>query len=426
MKIAYLTAALIFTANGAALGHESNYKAMSFTGGGNAAYFVYDANMPPAYYSSQTQYPAVAVSYSLGLGGGRINYIPHRFTGGHVNWLISDWTYPFELDIGKPVRSPWEARAFYFQFSEWNGTHFVGSSKKSTKIISPSTTLGEAVDGEQIQEIDFGGVTVPEPQIGSFTAAEIFSNPDTFKHPKLEYGNTRIVAEFTPHISIGGISMPVDLQDAALLFGVDHFNWKQSVVDPGLPLGWKVERVSRESGNYLGPQTQPRLDPIESSVELYKLTNGTGITHTLRYYDRDTDIEVIPDNLPYYYDDSDVPRVGIALTFADKPSYPHDFNPHGAYRQFETELVGVMEDGTESNVRTGIKFRWKSNTVTDPLSGRIFVDGDSSPGPIVGVVGGGIFDVEVLRSVPEPTTTAMITTLTLVWLGVRRRRCQPD
>ncbi|MBX7074107.1 MAG: hypothetical protein K1X71_13260 [Pirellulales bacterium] len=260
---------------------------------------------------------------------------------------------------------------------------------------------------------------IEHPTILPFSAEDVFKNPRSFgfgadsRTPKIV--GAAIYAEFMPHVHVAGHNVPMRLADVAALFGVDHFNWRQTIVDPPLPLGWKVEvehfDLSRD------PASQPRIDPIvrpEFSADRYVVTNSQGRTEPIDFPEG-----FAPDDLPFYYNDDDVVRQGNVLGFVDAPGYGADFNVDRLYREFTTELVGVTADGEIRE--TGVKFMWKSNVVYGPLDGQVVLyDGVFDPSNLPPVVGGEIFDVQVF--VPEPASLLLFAVGSCVVLYRASRR----
>jgi len=260
-------------------------------------------------------------------------------------------------------------------------------------------------------------VHIANPNPSTFTAQDVFRNPRSFgfgadlREPKIVGG--AIYAEFMPHVKIGGYDVPMRLADIASLFGVSHFNWRQTILDPPLPLGWKVE-INHDG--QVSPAPQPRIDPIPSSFDRYLVTNALGNTGHVGY-------DFVPDDAPFYYNESTVVKAGNVLGFIDAPGYEASFNTNLAYREFRTELVGVTDDGEAKE--TGIWFSWKSNVVYGDFAGNVQLIGYDSvlnPSKLPPVVGGEIFDVQV--HVPEPSTVAMATIVAFALAAVALRRRQ--
>ena len=170
-----------------------------------------------------------------------------------------------------------------------------------------------------------------------------------------------------------------------------------------------------------------RPDPIVNATQRYVYHNANpNILPELRDVLIATPVQ--PDEFPYYYNEGSDSAWGIkntevatpsALKFDDTPRLPITFDstqippvePPG-YTTFRTELVGVLDDGTESPNPTGLGFTWRSNSryLIDP---NLVIAGGAqylgylfgSPDGLPPVTYGGVSDIELF--VPEPSTVAI-------------------
>lgn len=385
------------------------------------------------YYGTNVGTPNVAGGYFL---------VDPRATAAYVGNSVYGPTYRWSLTGGSAIddsltdsTNPFYVPGSYVEaygnggggFLRYGGNPFINIYTNP----GPGVFVGQQLGSYLVRGFapDIGGagglsggtpgprfVHLANPDPTTFQAEEIFRNPRSFgfgadlREPKIVGG--AIYAEFMPHVNINGYDVPMRLNDVAKLFDVDHFNWRQTIVDPPLPLGWKVEIGF--GGQAIRPADQPRIDPIDSSSLQYLVTNGTGKTGHVGY-------DFVPDDAPFYYNESTVVKAGNVLGFIDAPGYEASFNTNLAYREFKTELVGVTADGEARE--TGIWFSWKSNVVYGDFTGNVQLigyDSVSDPSKLPPVIGGEIFDVQV--HVPEPSTIAMTTIAALALTAIAWRR----
>lgn len=190
---------------------------------------------------------------------------------------------------------------------------------------------------------------IDAPSISQFTAEDVFKNPRSFgfgadKREPLVSG-AAIYAEFTPHVHVGspapqGYEIPMKLDDVAALFGVDHFNWKQSVT---VPANWTVLYSNGISSNpVLRPAPDPIIEPIPNPDPpvFYTLVNEFGVHGAVSPYMSDVN--------PEYLDDTNLVALTkpFAIEFFDAPRTDKKFNKNRLFQEFRTELVGVIPNAS--------------------------------------------------------------------------------
>lgn len=274
--------------------------------------------------------------------------------------------------------------------------------------------LREAIAGMSIRPMnypqdigpinDYRTVYIPSPSISNFTAQDVFRNPMSFPVPVV-YNDVTIEAKFTPHINIAGhdVAMPID--DVALLFGVDHFNWIQTIT---LPTGWSVREHFFDGT--IGPVMTTYVDPVPNSLGRYVITAANGYSWSP---------ELPPggaDDAPFYGNEPlPIGPTGMGIGFHDGPTMPIAANPGLLSRHFHTELVGVMADGI-SYKSTGVYFDWDCN-----VSGEgEYSDTDQGGSLRFTYVGGSITNLQL--TVPEPSSVAMATIAAFALAAVAWRK----
>lgn len=284
-------------------------------------------------------------------------------------------------------------------------------------------TAGEYVASQTINRLG-GGLRnghIIDPTMSQFSADEIFRNPKSLQQPSVNGPN--IQAAFTPHINVLTYDMPMRIDDVAKLFGVDHFNWKNTVTEFS---GVIVEldddgNLKTETGR--SPESSTHFDPVQDPIARYVLYNSDSLVSSLQ----NPILLAAPpnvDSLPYYYNEGDynegdaanrewgykTKTTSLSLEFSDSPMLPILFDapytPPGPvpdyiplHTHFKTELMGVMEDGTEKP--TELAFFWKSDARYGwGITGGVEFLGYQSTefhgdAPVVDI--GGVFDVQVRR-----------------------------
>ena len=249
-------------------------------------------------------------------------------------------------------------------------------------------------------------VTVPS---GGATYTANFLNILKDSVTTFDVNNVKMYAIFSPQ---GNLT----LSEAAVICGVDHFNWVQHFTS--VPTHWTLTKTFffGNDGDVVTPPP-PLLDPINTSNPLYWYMARSSLlpagTLPLTFQ---TDVPL--DNEDFYWNEPDertsyeTPR---GLPFFDTPKFNEKYiRPSQDFVEFETELVGVYSDGSYKYWRNiGTNFRWKSNTRCDDQT-RI-VDGSASligyfklidPTNTPDVMSGGIFDMSV--DSPSPLVGAKL------------------
>ena len=236
-----------------------------------------------------------------------------------------------------------------------------------------------------------------------------------------------IRAEFAP---AGGA---MSLADAAVLHGIDHFNWVQTITFPDRwtlaevtapiaavvahPYGhtevWTpsqdaVTTQATVDGKVIDPLVQD--GPAGSAKFLAIQYNEGGAIDGEYIALQDTKLSQKypgfdpPDNKEYYQNeggDFDLDAhetTPLALLFYDRPDAGKGAYRDGEAAAFETTLVGVAADGSRRNLKAAnIHFQWRSNAeaVTDVALFRVIDTGGLPP-----VVSGGISAVEFTETPP--------------------------
>lgn len=219
-------------------------------------------------------------------------------------------------------------------------------------------------------------------------------------------GDSLVVAVSGPSISIG-ITPPnaLDIKNLARLYGVDHFNWQNRIVD--FPLEWQFTTVA---GN-LVPRASietPQLDPYPDGLLLFDNVVGPPIPiHKQPRFDHGE---------PTYYRNTP----GVTDAFSDQPAIPVDYfdSPFDAIT-FETELVGQLQDGTI--IPTGVVVEWRTNSATAEHTATAYLS-TVDDGTLPAVVFGGVHDVRII--VPEPASLELgiVAGFAVAVMASRRRR----
>jgi hypothetical protein len=198
------------------------------------------------------------------------------------------------------------------------------------------------------------------------------------------------------------------LAGAAAYYGLDNFNWKQSII--AVPTGWAFEKVDIDTNTVVGSLSLPISDPLQDSL-LSRIQASVGgmpvdTAHTAlgfrdlspAYWGQNSDLSKLPGGL-------NAPGVQTAsqLLFSDRPTFPSALMGSNDYFTFKTELVGVKngEIVTLDGV-AGISFVWSTNATTADSTVRLAVSGDEVVPP---VFSGGVFDAHI---VPEPSSLILM------------------
>jgi hypothetical protein len=256
--------------------------------------------------------------------------------------------------------------------------------------------------------------SVPNPKVQQFTAQDIFRTGKSALKPVLSNNDTKITINYKPYLEVdkdeNGESIDIQIAPSdvvRLMPGVHHLNWLQTIT---LPENWSA--VTRVHGEVVGQPQRTYFDPVPFVGGSYTIRDAAGVEHDVPYPD------TVPDGAKFYRRVDEALRYQTFHQFNDQPGailgkdepVPNEVPT----RIFETELVGVLED-LVTPVRTGLKVRWKSNSLLRDLSGKIVpISGgivilDSVLDPVeypTEWVSGGIFDVEVFQ-VPEPSALAL-------------------
>jgi hypothetical protein len=315
----------------------------------------------------------------------------------------------------------------------------------------PSGSLPPSVPASS----EFSNIRIPAPdftdlQRASIATTRALSVEDIFKDAITAVADgPYIAAGFAP---FGGA---MSLKDAALLLGVDHFNWLQTVSGPGnveiqvrdIPnIGQLGDPPYSTAPGTLVSSTRPTIDPVQlgsGNEALVFRVDGSELKD-LSYVPVETPPYV--DSLPYYLDEFNVASNGhvskyttdFDLLFEDRPRVP-DWVLSGTngvaapnyFLSFTTTVVGVDSDGEVVHFNVpGASFRWKSNTayLIDPEdttggAGRIVYLRTLSTDYAPDISSGGVFDVELI-GVPEPSFVTLVMIALFSALScVRQRQC---
>jgi hypothetical protein len=325
-----------------------------------------------------------------------------------------------------------------------------------------TTTLLAIID--PLDSVVMTDTTSDSIQLG-ITAADIFDNSDP-DHPSLSEAaqGSHIYAHFTP---VGGA---LNLQQAAAILGVNHFNWQQTFTGPGT---WQVlEEVGAETGPEQSPYTGQvdangnaiynlADDPDDTSPPafadgtLMDLQNAptpyydpivkvTGremyVIKVLRFTIQDTVRYItIPQNwdntLPTYLTEGANPEWasspsdsnsaggttadGLDFVFIDQPALPdyalsgqNGVARSGFYIKFQTSLVGVNGSQVMPLEDPATQFKWKSNSVftetnSNIVSGQAIVVTKPLPDFVPTISSGGVFDVQSDTTTSSDTSTTV-------------------
>ncbi len=326
------------------------------------------------------------------------------------------------------------------------------------------TSRQSGVDGGPI------GFDIARSLQGSFHVEVPVAPPaDT---PILKYGGTvtvvkimndkAIEADFQP--TYGGKN--ISLAAAAQHYGVDHFNWIQTVTStaptqvfdllPGDLIPTTINGRSALTLNIQPSPTNPsipvrpdgtpyvtheatsRIDPVVDPTKNAYVTHyvdSQGVTHW------SPGLIYSGDSKPYYWDEVQSPldpageyyvtnkQIGTVAYLTDQPIFPSVLAGH--VRRFETELVGVKANGQMVKIPgiTNSSFKWSSDvhrTVNGPDDGGVQIEASLPDPSLDAFLGGHVFDIQYL-GVPEPSTLALaaIGAIALVARRLRRGRNRP-
>lgn len=274
----------------------------------------------------------------------------------------------------------------------------------------------------------FSGFSLPNGSLGGnitsvkeITAEDVFKNPKSYEY-EITANGAIASASFTPKVEIGGVQIPVALDDLEELAGVHHFNWEQEVQ---LPSGLRIERDL--DGSLFTPLDrdeifQPFVDP--------DLFPGTELVVTPQGGEPGLVATPFPlDDLPYYFNEVSFPgevwdvegqTSTYSLEFIDSPRFPSSQWTLGQQVSFTTTLVGVQDDPEEPELNTDIFFTWNSDSLYNDDPSDLF-DNDwyfatppDSPG-LPAITSGGITNFQLHGVIPEPSTFSLVMGLAAVF-----------
>ena len=203
-----------------------------------------------SYYGANSAYSAPA-----GAVGGGYFLVDPESTAQYVGYILGSHTYRWNLttnaaidnsltDSTTPMYRPGEYAEGYAQggggflrYSPLGVAPFLNVYTNTGPPVSAGQSLYSFL-GRGFRDIA-GGDTgsrytyIASPTTTTFTAQDVFRNSRSFgfgadlREPKVVGG--AIYAEFMPHVNMGAYDVPVRLADVARLFGVDHFNWRQTI-----------------------------------------------------------------------------------------------------------------------------------------------------------------------------------------------------
>lgn len=382
------------------------------TGKTAGGYIIYDQNALPYYLNPNFSFGGISASYS--------------FVGGAATGDLGSGALPFSpggsLDLQGISNDP-EHGSVPNDFTIGSGYGALRTT--GDHIFDPAhTTLQSVVDRAVCYNFSsYPSINLNPPILATFSAQDIFHNPNSLKPPTFEFGGRQIKFKFTPHVNIGGTDVSVPITLAAALFGVDHFNWKQTVTRPSLPIGWGTEIDRNPFFGLREPAPNPYVDPIDRPAPAaYLLTNRFGVSGYAAYQSG-----VVPDDKPFYYADTgptgpfDVSFFtdSSSLEFSDSPTMPDMLNPDGLHTEYRTELVGVTSNGDERD--TGIGCSWEGNVTYILGNGQsvLYYDSVLDPSQLPPPASGGITNVQ-LFGVPEPSSIALAALAALAATALRR------
>lgn len=246
-------------------------------------------------------------------------------------------------------------------------------------------------------------------------------------HTKAEVLNGAVIAKPISPIEIEGSFVPgrnspdgpYTLSEAEVVFGVNHFNWRQNFHGPG---NWEIQAWQKvtawgsngrpANGKLIGSgyeATDPIIRGDESDTYYIRVDGFYGLGD-VRYFD----VPQPTDSFSYYLNESppawqseDAPggtRSATEFVFRDDPKVPdwaYSGRPND-YMTFSTVLVGVGPGPGFGLITLGdprLSFTWNSNTIINGdgqiVGGGLRYRGQTYPDPSfeVSPSGGGVFDV---------------------------------
>jgi hypothetical protein len=352
---------------------------------------------------------------------------------------IADSSLPKYVDGGIALLDKYTDDPFFpgvgFRFGNHTGGDIEGNFS-----VDAGTPLGSVVsEGAVLTQITensgafSGHAFMRNIPLRSFTAEDIFKNRAKDKdgkdvsHKIYRDGpdERTLKIEFQPHVKIGGVDIPIPLDEVAKLFGVDHFNWKQTVTPfAGVQVYKDPDGTEMTRGDRGNPIPHAHLDPIVNvpgdATTRYLLVNTDSVLNRPPEREYIVKYGFDPDRFDYYLQEGSGGIQGVnnskyttefALKFEDSPSLPVSFDTNDGNYESEpplthyfVELVGVLPDGTESPIKTGVHFSYKSNLRHDvppeclhvSCHGRLFIYESTEFSPdLPPIVAGNIFDLQV-------------------------------
>jgi hypothetical protein len=375
-------------------------------------------NLPTNTFTLSVQGPGVvivrgdAVGSTSAIGATIIPSLTQSIVhgGGSVTWNVGQGAQSRSWGIGSQITS--------FNYMPQSGSDF---NANSASIVFPSGLRSFTItDSTQAQAKAYstGQIATATAEVTSsgWTAAFVPGNTLEEARRAVLQGSVhaapatnnpaRIEASFTPG---GGLT----LQEAAILCGVDHFNWLQYVVDT--PFTFRKSAIGSDpnAGTILNPPILDSDTDPSSRISLH--SNYSNIT---RYVNVDPGAG---DTAVFYLSEDPKDQFYVlqpefytanTLKFRDNPRTVFgDFAP-GESLRFATSLVGVNADGSYvsySDLLTN--FIWSSDAeyIGDVLVGGgigtdvVYLSTIDETG-LPPVVSGGVFNVQI---VPEPIAGAL-------------------
>jgi hypothetical protein len=298
----------------------------------------------------------------------------------------------------------------------------------------PSTPIYKQLSASATFDVEI--VAAPSQEL---LAQEILKNSVS-----VQVDGGRIRAQFTPKFGLS-------LQEAAEQCGVVGFNWVQTVVPPASWTSWTadlqgglvpvigVDAVGTPfTANY--DVFPPELTPLDSQpLPLTDpILNGNAHSYFFVVKDFDGHYQRIltpqrgADGAPYYlnlFEDAPGRRLTLdefttdrTLFFEDVPTLGEGYLLDGESVAFRTSLVGMKADGTYIVWNDlGTNINWQTNRTHLLINGVDAFYFDAREADVPPSVSGGIFDVRLDTSVPEPTSVAQLIGALILCLAAPQR-----